>query len=485
MARLTNRGHTGPNASGSQNSPFSRALIIPILAIVFATIITPMLNYSHTRLGDVDANRIENKIFWPLLAISALCVFFSGWRNIANKSIPLHLLLLGVLLAYCGMTVAWSVRPELALVRISLQVMICIAVVLPFLVAKDCPDIFYAAFLSFAAAAAVNVYYIQINNPVVVAALQGFPGYYESKNTLGQFMGLGFILALAALVRQGGSGRTLAILASPVIVWCLYYSNSKTAFGLAFLSPVLALGVVLAGRITKLSPAVLIAAAAFLFYASTKALGITMGRLSYALYKDATFTGRTTIWDFLNEAIAMKWLQGWGYGSVWLTGGAGPSSHAPGWVRMMPSGHNGYLDVTAEAGNIGFALLLAFVFATLHAIRPLVQSDPKRAWVMLSLAFYALIYNFLESSWLRSYEIIWLMFLVIAADAARASVTAKNEAEAAPAASSEGGDRSRRPPFGRPLRAAAFDRPTTSRVALRPRPGAYRSPRSDARRGGR
>jgi len=87
----------------------------------------------------------------------------------------------------------------------------------------------------------------------------------------------------------------------------------------------------------------------------------------------------------------------------------------------MPHAHNGYLDTRLEMGYIGFALLVIFIFATLHAARRLVDRDPARAWLVLSLALYNILTNFLESTWLRGGDPLWVVFVCLVAEIGRYS----------------------------------------------------------------
>ena len=93
--------------------------------------------------------------------------------------------------------------------------------------------------------------------------------------------------------------------------------------------------------------------------------------LTQVLYSDLTFPPATTavIWDFVFSEIAHRPLFGWGFRSFWLVGSHAPSViDAPVWVGSMPNGHNGYYYTILELGYIGLALLMVFIFATLHAI---------------------------------------------------------------------------------------------------------------------
>jgi exopolysaccharide production protein ExoQ len=85
----------------------------------------------------------------------------------------------------------------------------------------------------------------------------------------------------------------------------------------------------------------------------------------------------------------------------------------------MPNAHNGYYDTMLELGYVGLTLLVTFITATLHAIGRLADLDLRRAWLALSLALFIILYNFLESQWMRGFEFLWVVFAIVAADTGR------------------------------------------------------------------
>ena len=95
------------------------------------------------------------------------------------------------------------------------------------------------------------------------------------------------------------------------------------------------------------------------------------------------------------------------------------SFDAPGWVKMMPNGHNGYYDTKLELGYLGLTFLVVFIIATLHAVGRVADRDPGRAWLLLSLALFIILYNFFESLWMRGFEFLWVVFLIVAAEIGR------------------------------------------------------------------
>jgi exopolysaccharide production protein ExoQ len=75
-----------------------------------------------------------------------------------------------------------------------------------------------------------------------------------------------------------------------------------------------------------------------------------------ALGKDPTLTGRTDIWAALLRQSAKHPLTGYGYAVFWTL-----ESHPAQWIRketgwLVPTAHNGWLDILAQLGWIGVGL---------------------------------------------------------------------------------------------------------------------------------
>src|SRR4029078_8588320 len=166
-------------------------------------------------------------------------------------------------------------------------------------------------------------------------------------------------------------------------------------------------------KMTRISLGIILMLIPFCYLILSRALQVDIvGRLSYLLYNDSTLTGRTIIWDFVEYKIGERPLLGWGYQSFWLVPGS-PSVDAPGWVKMLPNAHNGYYDAMLEMGYVGFAFLVVFIIATLHAVGRVAERDPVRAWLLLSLALFIICWNYFESLWMRGFEFLWVVFVVV------------------------------------------------------------------------
>ncbi len=393
--------------------------IIPILACAFAAIVGPLTlaACSPDDAACLLAPRPEPRIFWPLMATISVIM---ATQNHSRIRFPPHVICLLAYLAFAGASVLWAFSPEQSFIRFAQQTMIVTSIVLPATLAARTTDILRALFLCYAFALLLNLFFVLEKPPIDGKfATFGYPGYFSGKNYLGECAAVALLLSLHEMVSSGvrrGVGIVVAIMAIALIL----LSNSRTALGLALLVPLLAWLALKVRKATRISLAIILMSIPLGYVVLSGVLGFSVNRLSYMLYGDSTFTGRTIIWDFANSEIARRPLLGWGYQSFWLIGPNAPSIvDAPGWVKTMPNAHNGYLDTMLELGYVGFSLLMIFIGATLHAIGRVADRNQSRAWMLLSLALFVILYNFLESLWMRGFEFLWILFLIVAVEASR------------------------------------------------------------------
>jgi exopolysaccharide production protein ExoQ len=408
-----------PGRLGTNTRVFDKYSIIPILACVYATIISPLMivNCSLNDSVCLFEPRPENKLFWPALAAISIVLVIHGRSRL---KLPPHIICLFAYLAFAGASVLWAFKPELSFIRFAQQVMVVTSVVLPALLATRAADLVRGLFLCFAIAAILNLGFVFGRPPIDFKfATWGYPGYFSGKNYLGEFATVALLLSLHEALSRG-MRRVLGIVVALISIALLVLSNSKTSMALAVLTPILAAATLLIRKLTRISPAILVLSVPLGFAVLSMVTGFSVNRLSNILYGDPTFTGRTIIWDFAHLEIARRPLIGWGYQSFWLVGPDAPSIlEAPGWVKNMPNAHNGYLDTILEMGYVGFLLLLAFIATTLHGIGRMADRDFVRAWLVLSLALHIIITNGLESLWMRGFEMLWIVFLIVAAEVGR------------------------------------------------------------------
>jgi exopolysaccharide production protein ExoQ len=395
--------------------------IMPMLACAYALIVFPLIIVTCSPTDPVCllAPRPENKIFWPAMAAISFVLVARDVARLRKLRWPPHVLCLFAYLSFAGVSVLWAFNPELSFTRFAQQAMIVFSVLLPGMLANRTADMIRGLFLCFALASILNIFFVLGRPPIDFKhATFGYPGYFSGKNYLGECAALAVLLSIHEIVFPGFR-RKFGIFILTISALLIVLSNSKTSMGLVLLVPVLAGLTLYVKKLFRISPAIILLSIPLCYLAVSTVFGFTINRVSYMLYGDPTFTGRTIIWDFANYEIGRRPLLGWGYQSFWLAGRDAPSiTDAPGWVKTMPNAHNGYLDTMIEMGYIGFSFLLAFIITTLHAIGRLADRDPVRAWIVLSLALFVIITNGLESSWMRGFEMVWVLFLILAAEIA-------------------------------------------------------------------
>ena len=414
----------------SSSLVFDKFVIIPILACVYAEIISPLLLYADTgpRAGAggmwtaaqeqiITATRLEHRIVWPALAAASVILAVRNWSRL---TLPPHIICLFAYLAFAGASVSWAFKPEFSSVRFVQQAMIVTCIVLPCLLAVRKADMMRGVFLCFVLALIVNVFFVLDQKPIILEDGRiGYPGYFTFKGALGECAAFALLLSFHEILYPGWR-RVFGVIAIGIAAYLIVLSDSKGSFALALLAPTLAALTLFVGRKMRVSPVVVLLPIPISYAVLSSLVGNLINRISWHLYGNYNLTGRTDIWDFANSEIARRPLLGWGYQSFWLVGPDAPSVvDAPGWIKTMPSAHNGYLDTKVDMGYIGLTLLVIFIFATLHAIGRVAVREPARAWLLLTLALFLILTNFLETGWMHGMDMLWLMFLIVAAETAR------------------------------------------------------------------
>lgn len=413
----------GPRTVGT----FDICALIPIVAFAYSSLIQPLIYFAFPPSAGLQGlleSRTENRIFWPVVAVIAIIVAAQRVARGGRLSMPPNIVGLCVYFGFAGASVAWALKPEFAFVRFVQEAMVLTAVVLPALLASPTANIMRGVFLCFAAGVILNVLlipggyatYAQYGSALVDI---GYQGYFSGKNLLGEFAAIAFLLSVHELLYPGYR-RALGLVVAVAAVVLIFLSSSKTALGLALVAPVLAALTLVVARTLRLAPVLILAAIVLGYVVFGELAGFNTGRIAYLLTGDSSFTGRTTIWAFSATEIAQRPLLGWGYQSFWLVGADAPSvTEAPGWVKGMPNSHNGYYDAILELGYVGLALLLVFLVTTVHVIGRVMNYDYKRAWILLSVALFVMFYDFLETLWLRAFDVSWVVFVLVTVEAAR------------------------------------------------------------------
>jgi len=398
---------------------FDKCVIVSITVCAYALIVAPLLMYLFPA-DSITAPRLENKIAWP--AFAALALACLALRNRPRLSFPPHIICLFAYLALAGASVLWAFKPDFAFIRFSTQSMTIISIILPAMLAARTADMMRGVFLCYAFAAILNAVLILtgFSTESVADGLKiGYPGYFQFKGILGECAAVAIMISFYEVLFPGWR-RILGIIVAVTAIYLMFVSQSKGSLGLALLAPLLAGFTLYIGKKLRSSPAIVLLPVPICYVVLDAIVGNLVNRLSWSIYGNYNLTGRTDIWFFVNSEIARRPLLGWGFKSFWLAGPDSPSlTDAGGWIRKMPTAHNGYLDTIVDTGYVGLALFVIFIFMTLHAIGRVADREPARGWLLLSIALFVILVNFLETGWMHGADMLWVIFLIVVAEAGR------------------------------------------------------------------
>lgn len=240
-------------------------------------------------------------------------------------------------------------------------------------------------------------------------------GIFAHKNVAGPVMA-SFAFAGIYLIRRDWRKSGAAILVFALLF--VAHTGSKTSTALV---PMVILLVMVPGLFgLRILTALLIVAAlagfffftiGTLFFPPTHDLLLQMGA-------DATFTGRTSIWQFGLEKLSETPWRGYGLESFWEAAVVrqAENPYYLDWdVRGIVHAHNGYLDIAIAMGVP--ALACAMIVLVLLPLVDYVRTLRKRENIFLSdflmmCLTFSLMNAFLESFFFRRADPVWLIVVM-------------------------------------------------------------------------
>jgi exopolysaccharide production protein ExoQ len=136
------------------------------------------------------------------------------------------------------------------------------------------------------------------------------------------------------------------------------------------------------------------------------------------LGKDSTLTGRTELWSLIVIAIKVHPLLGYGFDSFWqgLQGDSLTIIRSVGW--LVPTAHNGYLDLLLSTGWIGVFLFVPFCVQTINrclrfAAERAVSMPLSIRFFPFALLVFLLVYNLNESALLTRSGMPFMLWVAV------------------------------------------------------------------------
>lgn len=386
---------------------------LPAFAVYYVLLILPFL-------PDDGKGRVENILFWPLMAILALALFLKDRSRIEPgffRALPISSLLAYV--AFSALSVTWAYSPDLAFSRLIVQALALVVILLPSARRGYTKTAIPGVYPCLVAAIVVSAGFVLTTPPSPI----GHPGYFTHKQELGLLAAIGIITSGYELL-QGGWRRVVAVITMGVAFWLVVESESKSALAFAVFSLGCSWAILLVCKWTRLTPAIIVGTVVI----ASMFISQPIERLGFRMYGDASLTGRTGIWAYIDYQISHRPWFGWGFHSYYFVPNS-PHANAPGYVREMPSSHSGYMELKLETGRIGYWLFLISIYASLHLLERVRRIDPVRAWFFLSFQLFAVLINLTDSGWFIL-SALWMIYALVVAEAVRISLSSKLPAEA-------------------------------------------------------
>ena len=353
-----------------------------------------------------------HKIWFPALAAFTLALF-----AIARVRRPDYRLrsMAGwfALFAWSALSVSWAIEPGIALSRLILQLLVAGCLYLAFCGTNRPKDIITAIYWMIVVTVFLNFYAVLTQEPTPL----GHRGIFQHKNHLGSFS----VMAVMFLLWKLADGRRywlVALALTPICLFMLVESESKTSFGLLFIA--LAFGASVAFfawglRIPALISFVLACISLALLSMGLSAVaGVSFWQQMDALTGDATLTGRTGIWSFVWPYVEARPWVGYGFRSFWQIGENSPQlTLGSGFIATAAHAHNGYVDMLLNGGLIGLALVVPILVASLNMCGRISARRLYEGFVLSSMVIFILLHNMLETTFLSGVNVMFVLFQII------------------------------------------------------------------------
>lgn len=314
---------------------------------------------------------------WSLAVVAVAAWISSDWRPRVPSSIAAFVL-------WAATSLLWTF--DLSSTLIDLPTL-AIAVFLGVVVASFQVEVIGRGLLAGAACAALVSLAVAVVGPGIGRSAEfggALTGIYAHRNFLASVAVVGVALACGHLAhaRRTREKWFLSLLLLIFVAVCL-----STLSGAAIaVSVVVVAGAVLLWVFRSIGSALRYALAplaiVIFFGLFVPAAVQNLENLTRLLGRDATFTGRTGIWEIVLNLAAERPVAGYGWGGVWR-GEVGDYVRAAfGWDTAN-SAHNAFLDALLQVGLVGVGLLIAtLLVAAARSVR-LAMREARYLWMPL------------------------------------------------------------------------------------------------------
>lgn len=399
--------------TGTHSAPSEAGLVAALVMLITLVMLAPLMSYDTGPLTG-GGNLARQTAYLATLAIAIFAI-----RPIQNPkrllAIPWPLTLV---LAYCAVTLTWSLAPGIGARRLLLTAVVVWAICL---IVAHLPYRRLISTIRWALVVTLVANYLtvlllpdwgihQSNDGFSKDLIGTWRGFMIQKNYAGVACAVTFVTFAFDNEGMPKWVPPLAMVGSAIF---LLMSESKTSFGIGLYA--------IAGGFVYMiqSPRYRALFLPVLFAAGLTAL------LSFAMFwrpinatisNPVAFTGRVQIWQVTAGYWRDHMWTGAGYGSFWNIGPDSPVyTYGRGFTTTLTSGHNGFLDLLATIGLPGLLLtLFACVFYPLSKLLVNVTIPRKTGALLTAWVLFCTGHNSTETSLFERDQIpqVFLMFAV-------------------------------------------------------------------------
>jgi O-antigen ligase len=394
----------------------------------------PFKNLAEPPAAVVEGGDLVNQIaFSGLFLALAAWTWFHQPQRLALVVRPIFI----ALVVWCMLTCVTSWEPSLAARRFAFALVLMGIAMMVMLLPKNMrhfSDLLAAVALITLVACYLGVFLVpqlavhQATDFLEPEHAGNWRGVFAHKNQAGAVMVMIIFIGLfVARMRSLALGGLIAALAAIF----LGFSQSKTAIGVMPLVLILS-GVIGRSRTPMVGIALVVGIlAAFNLFSVGTVIFEPVRKLVELVMPDATFTGRTEIWQLGVDAVARRPITGYGFSTFFGTDqvvyGLGENTT---WANAATDAHNAYLNLALTIGLPGLLLTVLWIVVLpvldFYRRAPDVEEAPLEL-LFLRICLYGIYSSCFESSIFQQVGEVWFFFMACAfglryASLARATV---------------------------------------------------------------
>jgi O-antigen ligase len=322
---------------------------------------------SRTWSADGGLGTVEGSLFtqllWPVIVVAAIACVMNRWAAVFRQ----FDLTFWLFSSWALLTTFYAIAPGVSLRRYVFMMLVVIAVLIAVSSIADERRLWNALLLCFAITTVYALFYALVIPRYGRHQAEGaeshlaglWRGQFAHKNVAAPLFAL-MILIIWRLRQQLRWWYTWSLL--PLQVMFLWFAGGKTAAYLTIPIYFLSEFVTRSRNTIAIWAAVLVPLALANFVTIGSVSSDTAKYFASKIVGDASFTGRTEIWQVLLFYTSLKPITGAGFQSFWQLNTDSPALRYGGtWLNTAFYGHQGYLDLAAAIGIPGIILALGFV----------------------------------------------------------------------------------------------------------------------------